>query len=80
MSDDKAENLAISNIMRNEDGRGFIWSQLQACSVFESMFDNDPIQHAYNAGMREAGLRLDRLIKEAEPSYYVKMIEENIDG
>ncbi len=80
MSDDKSETLAVSNIMRNEDGRSFIWSQLQSCSVFESMFDRDPIKHSFNAGMREAGLRLDRIVRSAEPAYYVKMIEENIDG
>lgn len=72
--------LAIQNIMQTEGGRDFIWSQLQSCSVFESIFNIDPIQAGYNSGMRDAGLQLERVIKEAAPEYYLKMIKENIDG
>jgi len=87
MSDDKSdkikpvsENLAIENIMRTEGGRDFIWGQLQSCGVFESIFDVDSKQLSYNAGMRDAGLRLEREVKEATPEYYLKMIKENLDG
>jgi len=76
----KSGNLAIENIMRTEDGRDFIWGQLQFCSVFESIFDVDSKQLSYNAGMRDAGLQLEREVKEAAPEYYLKMIKENLDG
>ena len=73
-------DLAVQNIMQHEWGRTFIWEQLQSTGVFESIFDNDAIKHAYNSGMRDSGLRLNRLIKEATPDYYIKMVKENIDG
>ena len=72
------EVLAIENIMRTEGGRNFIWGQLQSCCVFESMFNTDPVQLGYNSGMRDAGVQLDRKVKEATPEYYLKMIKENI--
>ena len=75
-----SEELAIQNIMRTEGGRDFIWGQLQSCGTFESIFDRDPVQSGYNSGMRDAGLRLNRAVKEAAPEYYLKMIKENIDG
>ena len=82
MSDDKvtpiSEDLDAENIMRTEGGRSFIWNQLQSCSVFESIFDMDPVQAGYNSGMRDAGLRLDRVVKEAAPEYYLQMIKENL--
>lgn len=85
--DDKRSNeqkdidpLVINNMMKNVDSRKFIWNHLQYCGVFENIFNIDPIQHSYNAGLREAGLILKRKIQEFEPRYYVKMIEENING
>ena len=74
------EVMAIHNIMSNIDGRCFIWGQLQSCGVFETIFDIDPLKHSYNAGLREAGLRLKRVVEELEPGYYIKMIEENHHG
>jgi len=70
--------LAIQNIMRTEGGRTFIMCQLQACFVFESIFSKDPIVSSYNNGLRDAGLRLEREIKESAPEDYLKMIKENL--
>lgn len=70
--------LVIENIMRTQDGRDFMYNYLQSCTVFESIFDKDPVQTGYNSGMRDAGLQLERQLKEAAPAYYLKMIEENI--
>lgn len=86
MGDDKKQDhkhdpdkLAIQNIMRTEGGRDFIWGQLQSCSVFESIFSADPVESGYNNGNRDAGLRLEREIKETAPEYYLKMIQENLN-
>ncbi len=70
--------LAVQNIMRTEGGRDFIWGQLVSCGVYESTFNMNTIQSSYNAGLRDAGLRLEREVKEAAPEYYLKMIKENI--
>lgn len=72
--------LAVFNMMKNEDCREFIWSHLQSCGVFESIFDDNPVKHGYNSGSRDAGLMLARSLKEYAPGYYLKMIEENING
>ena len=71
--------LAVRNIMINENGRAYMWKHLQSCGIFESIFNPDPIQHAYNAGVREAGLRIKRDLELYESDYYIKMIKENID-
>lgn len=75
-----SEDLVIESIMRTEHGRKWMWRQLQSRGVFENMFDRDPIKMAYNAGRRDSGVSLNREVKEAAPGYYVKMIEENING
>lgn len=85
MSDDEKrahtiEELVVQNIMKTEGGRDFMMKHLRRCGVFESIFNEDPIRHAKNAGLREAGLMLERDLKELAPAYYIKMIEENIDG
>ena len=74
------EDLAVNNIMRNADGRAFMFEHLQSCGVFESIFNENPYRHSYASGMRDAGLRLERKLKEAELSYYLKMVEENTHG
>ena len=74
------EILAIGNIMRNRDMRDFMWKQLERSGVFENTFNNDPIRHSYNAGLRQSGLLLERELKEAAPGDYLKMIKENING
>jgi len=74
------ESIAVGNIMKNEDGRAFMWAYLQSCGVFENMFDKDPIQHSYKAGLRAAGLILENKLKTYDPHYYVVMIKENLNG
>lgn len=73
------ELLTIENIIKTENGRKFMANMLQYCGVSETMFDKDPIQNAYNSGLRSVGLHLERELKEASPYYYLKMIEEIID-
>ena len=75
-----SEELAIQNIMQTEGGRDFIWNQLQSCNVFESIFSSDLAQSGYNSGMRDAGVRLERVVKEAAPENYLKMIKENLNN
>lgn len=73
------ELLTIENIMKTVEGRKFMMNHLHYCGVSETMFDKDSVQHAYNAGLRAGGLRLERELKEASPHYYLKMIEEDIN-
>lgn len=74
------ESLAVQTFMKSEGGRQFMWGHLQSCGVFETTFDMSPIKHAYKAGNRHAGLRLENDLKESAPGDYMKMIKENLDG
>ena len=74
----KEQDAAVGNLMRDEHGRASIWSQLQGSCVFSSTFAADPIKHAFNAGVRAAGLQLADSIKLAAPDDYFKMIKENM--
>ncbi len=73
------ELLTIENTMKTEEGRKFMMNLLHYCGVSETMFDKDPVQHAYNAGTRSVGVHLQRELKEVSPHYYLKMIEEDIN-
>lgn len=71
------ELLTIRNIMNSENGRAFMYSCLQNCSTFESIFNKDTAQHNYNAGLRSHGLWLDSELREAAPDSYYTMLKEN---
>lgn len=77
---DDSESFVVQNIMRTEAGRSYMWKHLQLCGVYESIFDADTHKHAYRSGLRQAGLQIERDLKEFAPGYYLKMIEENING
>lgn len=74
------ESLIVINMMRDEDSRKFIWKLLQSYGTFNSTFDPDPITHARRAGLRDAGLQLERSLKEHALEDYFKMIRENEHG
>lgn len=71
------ELLTIRNLMKTENGRTFMWRCLQDCGTFESMFNTDAIQHAYNAGKRSHGLWLEQELKDSATDDYYKMLKEN---
>ena len=71
------ELLSIRNIMKNENGRAFMYRCLQNCSTFESIFIKDTHLHAFNAGARGHGLWLESELKEAATDDYFKMLKEN---
>lgn len=80
MSTDNARDLelfTISNIMKTENGRAFMFRCLQNCCTFESIYSKDAMQHAYNAGARSHGLWLDSELREAAGDYYLMMMKEN---
>ena len=76
----ESELLEVQNVMATEGGRNFIWRCLQQSGIFSSTFVKDPHVHSMIAGQREHGLWLERELKEAAPSEYLKMIKEHING
>lgn len=71
------ELLSLQNIMKTENGRSVMWRCLQNCCTFENIFNNDSVQHSYNAGLRGHGLWLDAELREAALDDYFKMLKEN---
>lgn len=71
------DKLAVENIMRTEDGRRYMYEKLQEMLVFEDTFDHDSINHAFKAGIRFAGLLVDKDLKEYTFDFYIKMLKEN---
>ncbi len=71
------ELLTVRQIMKNENGRAFMWRSLQNCHTFENIFTGDHVQDAYKSGKRSQGLWLDEEIREAAPEDYYKMLKEN---
>jgi len=69
--------LDLENLLRHESGRRFIWEYLSFCGVHSSTFDADPITHAYNAGVREAGLHFETVLKTNAYGFYMTMMREN---
>lgn len=72
------DKLVMQNIMSRDEGREYMWKKLQSYGVFENIFNNDSIQHAYQSGRRAAGLELDADIREHTPAEYLMMIKENM--
>lgn len=72
-----SEELAIENLLRNEDGRSIAYQFLNQCGTFNNIFNADPIQHAYNSGQRNAGLMFETMLKDAAPEFYFMMMKEN---
>ena len=71
------ELLTMRNIMQTENGRAFMYSCLQKCFTFESIFNADTHLQAFDAGKRDHGVWLDAELQEAAPDYYFKMLKEN---
>ena len=71
--------LTIQNLMRHEDNRKFINELLQYCRTHGNIFNSDPYQHAYNAGLRAAGEHIENEIKTVAPAEYLKMIGEDLN-
>ena len=76
---DAIERVEINGIMQKEGGRNVIRRYLEMCGVFSDPFTSDPIQHAYDAGRRAAGLSLANMIQDNCPELYAKLLKERIE-
>jgi hypothetical protein len=71
------EEMAIQSIMATEDQRRFMWRNLEQSGVLVDNYDENPYNHARNAGARSQGLWLQNELMTAAPAMYFKMIKEN---
>ncbi len=70
-------NVCVTDVMRNQSGRHFIWWFLEQCGIYTDGFDESPTVHAHRAGLRSAGLLLLSKILQECPSYYNLMFAEH---
>ena len=75
-----AQLLAVAAVMSSQSGREFMHRCLMQAHVFVSVFDEDVVKHAFNAGRRESGLFMERELKAAAPDQYWLMMKENDHG
>lgn len=73
-------NLVIRGWVSTESGREAMMTILHNMATFDSTFNEDPYQHAFAAGVKHAGLALNETVKDACPSSYVKMLQEDLDN
>jgi len=77
----RSEELhTIRTIMNTENGRNFMMRCLSHCGTYDSVFDKDPLKHAYNSGSRDHGVWLERELKEAASESFLIMLRENENG
>jgi len=70
-------DIDFKEIIRHEPGRRVFWRLITECGTFATNFDNDPLRHAYNTGVRSFGLKLYNEISEKHPVYFDMMIQES---
>jgi len=75
----KADHERTGNVIRTicstEQGRRFLWDQLDQCSIFTAIYPSHPNLGAV-LGERNVGLRLLALVTEFCPAMFIKMMEE----
>lgn len=67
----------LSSILSTETGRKYIYSVLEFCGVYSTIFSAETNRIYFNEGQRNVGLKLIADINTACPDLYVKMIEES---
>lgn len=70
--DELADLRAVAS---TSEGQRFLWRLMAQCHTFESTFDVEPHQHAFNAGERNIGNQVLASLMEAEPNAFLQMIE-----
>lgn len=73
---DRQDALAITGLMDNMAGRGFILHQLERAHVFHTSFSTNALQMAFNEGERNRGLDLLNTVMTYCPEQYVLMMRE----
>ena len=74
--DDLVEKTIIELIMRNPEGRRWMWNQLAFCQMWYVDRDTDHGAMAFEKGLRNYGLKLMSAVIRTTPREYLTMMEE----
>ena len=77
--DEKVAHAAISDIMKSEGMRAFLFDLLDHAQYFNDGFDKDPQKMAYTAGRRSVGLYMIEKLKEADHDNFSTFIKRYFD-
>lgn len=64
-------------LLREKQGRRFLWGLLARCDIYHQSFSGDVNWSLFNEGKRSVGLRLLKDIIAAAPGDYALMVKEN---
>lgn len=70
------EHNDLKYILDSEQGRRFIWKQLERCGVFKSSFTGSSETY-FLEGQRNIGLKLLADVMACDPQAYLKMYIKN---
>ena len=73
----KLELAQLQGIMRQDAGRALLCRQLEHSGFFDSTWNLDARQHAFNEGRRSEGLWLFRELQEADPELAKLIVSEH---
>lgn len=66
----------LRTVLSTEQGRRFLWRQLEAAGIYSCTFYEDARYAEFVNGMRNVGCRLLAEIHEADPQAYLLMASE----
>jgi len=69
--------IAMQNVLSNENGRELIWELMSDCGTFGMSYVKDSDETAFNEGMRSIGTQLLYLVNKSDPNAYAKMVVES---
>jgi len=74
------EHRDLQWLMSSEEGRRIVWRLLSTAGVFQTTFNVDAIQMAFNEGFRHYGTTMLAEILTTHSDLYQVMVKEQDDG
>jgi hypothetical protein len=75
---DRENELAdLRSVLATVEGRRFIWRLMAQCKVFGTVFDNQSLAIAYNAGRQDVGHYLMSEVTTADEQRLLEMMKES---
>lgn len=72
----KREREDLIWLMKGKQGRRIVWRLLADAGVFNTSFNTNSMQMAFNEGRRNQGLKLLAQVQAACPEFYTDMVKE----
>jgi hypothetical protein len=67
----------VRNVLAEKSGRRFLYSIIYHCGVFQTIWHGSALIH-YQSGCQDMGFFIVNLLKEADRTAYLLMLDENL--